>query len=168
MAQYSTPQELQKAMMEDLFGVVTNLTEHYLKVLKNNVDEQIYSNPDHPHPSMYQRTGQFLESWIFRFLPQTRPNEFGTEIYSEPDLMVYNPELSQHGSPDGMEDRRAIMPEAILWGAFWDYTRDEEDEWWRYPDTRDFWTPTIDEMDRSFRKKVIEIYHENDRNIIIV
>lgn len=177
MAQFSTPQELQKAMMNDLFNVVSGVTDYYLGVLKRNVDDKVYQNPQY-QPSVYERTGQFLDSWIFRILPMTRPNEFGMEIYSDPELMVYDPETSSHGSPDGEEDRREFMAEAILWGAFWDYDyasyEDDEGnsiqpfEWWKYPDTRDFWTPTIEEMDENFRKVVIEMYNDNSKNIIIV
>lgn len=177
MAQFSTPQELQKAMIGDLFDVVSGLTDYYLDVLKQNVDDKVYQNPNY-QPSVYERTGQFLDSWGFRILPTTRSNEFGMEIFSDPDQMVYDPESSQHGSPNGEEDRREVMVEAILWGAFWDYdyapyeNNDGDEnrpfEWWKYPDTRDFWTPTIEEMDESFRKMAIKLYKENGKNIIIV
>lgn len=166
MAQFSTPQQLERALMRNLSDVVTKTTEHYLKVLKKNVDEEVYKNPQHV-PSMYERTGQFLESWIFDILPSTKNNEFGMEIYSNPELMTYNPEKSQHGSPYGDEDRREYMPEAILWGILWDYSTGEDEDWWRFPDTRDFWTPTIEEIDRTFNKKVIEFFKEGKDNIEI-
>lgn len=167
MAQYSTPQELQKAIMHDLSGVVIGVTEHYLGVLKKNVDDEVYQNPDQK-PAVYKRTGEFLNSWILDILSTTKENEFGMRIYSDPDLMVYDPEKSQHGSPDGSEDRRDLMTEAILLGILWDYETDADVDWWMLSDTRDFWTPTIKEMDDSFHKTVVEAFKNIENNIQIV
>lgn len=167
MAEYFTPQELQKALMNDLSDVVSDVSEHYLGVLKKNVDKEVYQNPDHK-PSVYERTGQFLDSWSLNFLPTVKENEFGIEIYSEPDLMVYNPEKAQHGSQFMVEDHREYMPEAILLGILWDFSTDEDTDWWRFPGTRDFWTPTIEDMDKTFHQKVIESFKNNKINIQII
>lgn len=164
MAFYYTPLALQKDMLKDLDGVILDIAILAKEIVVENVWAEVY-NPF--KPEMYERQGEnggFVASWDIVFeIPRGNKNAVAYRIFSNPELMEYNPNqesssgeytFAMHGSPDGEQDRRSIMDVAIAEGKYWDYSSKnaqaafdafgEDIEWWKNP--RDYFTPSLKDL----------------------
>jgi hypothetical protein len=148
---------LEAIIMNDLKIVIEECAEEALQTVKKNVQEYVYDLWSN-QVRQYERLGEFggyLGSWTMERI-MTGVDEGLTEmgrsiayeIFSDPNRMTS--EYPHHKSIDG-EDRRSIMTEAILNGIEWDWSRkDGSYEWWKEKGTRDFWTPSLEEISNKF------------------
>jgi hypothetical protein len=148
---------LEAVLMGELKEVIAECSEEALEIIRKNVQEYVYDWWE-SEVRQYERLGEYggyLGSWTKERLMEGIDeglSEIGRSIaysiFSDPNRMIS--EYPHHKSIDG-EDRRSIMTEAILNGIEWDWSRkDGSYEWWKNKGSRDFWTPSLEEISNKF------------------
>lgn len=168
MALFKTPEELQRAMVNDLGDVVLDVAILSKDIVTKNVWDVVYQ----PYsPQQYERLGWeggFVGSWDIRpedsLLP--KDNAMSYRIFSNADKMRYIPETYTHGDDSGTNDRRSIMDVAIAEGRFFDFRTQlsqqfydfygEESDWWTLP--RDYFTPSLKQISSDMDDMVQTAY----------
>jgi len=168
MTIFMTPQQLEKAMQDDLAILTARVAGHVKDIVVNNVEKYIYEAND---PYMYKRKGEeggFLGSWEMRFEDYSAASAIDVLVYSNPSSMILEP--PSHGfnrgrKGGGVLDRRPIMAEIIAEGTNWDFTSDDEDriEWWKEPNP--YFDNALIETDESIDDLIqIELVKLNGMN----
>lgn len=148
---------LETIIMGNLKNVMAECSEEALQIVRKNVQEYVYDwwESEVRQYLRYGEDGGYLGSWTKERM-MTGIDEGLAEsgrviaysIFSDPNRMISD--YPHHKSIDG-EDRRSIMTEAILNGVEWDWSRkDGTYEWWKHKGTRDFWTPSLEEISDKF------------------
>ena len=142
---------LEMAILKDLDKVLTEVAEEILEMLKENIFSIVYEPYE---PSMYIRgyaSGGFLGSWeVGDSETEAIKNVLEAKIFSNPDEMDSGG--FHHGNED--VDRREFMDAVIAEGTDYDFLTLTGDDWWRQP--RDYWSPTIRELDAGYFDKLVE------------
>jgi hypothetical protein len=155
-------EQLMEQINNDLLPVMDKIGAKVQKKIKFHINEVVYK-PYTEHVRKYERQGEdggFIGSWIYDFSYSPTGNLI-LRVYSEPDLMTLDQERHIHGRPDIQEegligqefDRRENMDMLIAEGKGYDFEMSEDastyiegvDNWWTRP--RDYFTPTLDELD---------------------
>ena len=142
--------DLLNALNPILDEVVSKMADEILNILFDFIRADVY---DKYEPHMYNRTEEFLNSWISDVERKGRRKEVIAKIYNSPRKMSLDISNHIHGSPES-HDFREHLKEAIeegLGGHYWfpKYRRDGT----RNPATikRPFFTDTIKYLNKSGR-----------------
>jgi hypothetical protein len=146
---------LEYILLNELDNIMKESSDEIVEEIKKNVEDIVYDPFD---PVAYNRLGEnggFLGSWIKQKL-----GDMEYIIYSEPSLMEYNPENFQHGSlyGDYISDTRESLIDIIIRGKsgpYFDFGK--EPHWWKQP--RDFWTPSVKNIDEKYINNLILKIH---------
>ena len=105
--------ELNKVMTE----VIEYMAEYVLGLIETNIYQIVYGSGN--IPKVYERTWEFLDSWMKKVENDNRLNEVVATIFSDPSKMHFDPDNWVHGSyygGSGGNDRRSDMSRLIQEG----------------------------------------------------
>ena len=147
MATFTNDSSLLAAITMDIHKSMETLSEVIVETVKDSVKEIVYDPYTHL-VKKYERLeehGGFLGSW--RSDKHNARNKISFWVYSDADMMTYEPDKFQHGAMG--EDRRDIMDRAIAEGSDYDFEPAPEggEYWWAT--NRDYWTPVISELNEG-------------------
>jgi len=136
---------LEMAILNDLNKALDEVADEILELLKENVFSVVYEPYE---PSMYVRgyaNGGFLGSWeVGDSDSATIKNVLEAKIFSNPEEMTSGG--FHHGNAS--TDRREFMDAIIAEGTDYDFFTLVGGDWWKEP--RDYWTPTISQLDAGY------------------
>lgn len=145
MVDINNEKELRAIFEKQLEQVVDAISERILNVLLDYIRKDIY---DKDEPTTYERTWQFLNSWINNIEKSARTGEVIAEIFSDTGRMDYIPEKGIHGSRE-YGDIREQLSYAIETGTMYSYRKIRKDGSWNpAAKKRRFFQDTISELDK--------------------
>lgn len=130
--------------------VVEEVTEKAYNSYRDLIESTVYGAGQ---PKVYERTHQFYESWLWR-----KNSTMKTEIYQDPSIMDYNPDMMQHGSQQQGDTRQYLADyiyNGVIDGLF-------GDGWWTYP--RDAFGEATTEIKAALRAWVVKAFA--DRGVV--
>ena len=110
--------DLLNALNPIIDSVVREMVDEIMDILYDFIKTHVYMNYQ---PHMYQRTEEFLDSWISEIDRKGRRKEVIAKIFDSPRKMSLDTSRYIHGSPTS-NDFRAHLAEAIeegLGGHYW-------------------------------------------------
>lgn len=145
MTDINNEKELKVIFERQLEQVIDAISEKILNVLLDYIRKDVYDNDE---PTTYERTWQFLNSWINNIETSARTGEVIAEIFSDPSRMDYIPEKGIHGSRE-YGDLRSQLSYAIETGTMYSYRKIRKDRTWNpAAKKRTFFQDTISELDK--------------------
>lgn len=145
MREISSEAELKNIFEAQLKQVIDSISERILNVLLDYIRKDIYDNDE---PTKYERTWQFLNSWINNVEASGATGEIVSEIFSDPSRMDYIPEKGIHGSKQ-YGDIREQLSYAIETGTMYAYRKIRKDGSWNpAAKKRRFFQDTVHELDK--------------------
>lgn len=138
---YSVLNNIIKDALDATAGYVLGVIEYYIM-------HDVYGSGNIPH--VYKRTNEFLNSWMKDIEDNNKYNEVIATIFSNSNLMSYDPETHTHGSYLS-GDFREHMAEAIEEGLGYRYFPQIRSDGTKNPagQPRPFFSDTVSELDRS-------------------
>lgn len=127
---------------------IEKTTDEVLDILIDYIYHDVYGTGNPPH--MYNPTFEFIDSWVKKIEGGNKYNEVIATIYSEANLMSYNPSEHIHGSfLSG--DFREHMAEAIEEGLGYKYFPQVRSDGTKNPASqpRRFFSDTINALNRN-------------------
>lgn len=145
MRDISNDTELKNIFEAQLKQVIDSISERILNVLLDYIRKDVYDNNE---PTTYERTWQFLNSWINQVEASANTGEVIAEIFSDSSRMDYIPEKGIHGSRE-YGDIRNQLSYAIETGTMYSYRKIRKDRSWNpAAKKRRFFQDTISELDK--------------------
>jgi hypothetical protein len=126
---------LMSMIYADVYDMLDDVAQQTREKIQDFVKEIVYDAYPEGRYRRRKYVGGFLGSWVNTDPGIVAENILQTEIYNDPNLMVYDPMEYQHG--DMFEDRRSVMDEAIAEGKYYNF----EDS--AASIERDYWSPTL-------------------------
>lgn len=111
-------QELINALNPVIDQVMREMADEILDILYDYIDSEVY---DKHKPHLYDRTEEFLNSWVSSVERKGRMKEVIATIYNSPKKMRLDTENYIHGSPTS-HDFRQYLAQSIeegLGGHYW-------------------------------------------------
>jgi hypothetical protein len=148
MPTFDNDTSLMLAIYADMENVFEDASNQVTERVRDFVEEAVYNPFSQGKYKRLGMNGGFLGSWRNSKLENIASLSLAYEIYSDPNLMVYDPILFQHGNM--FEDRRDIMDEAIEEGT--DYDFDET----AASIKRDYWSLVLNMLEDGSMDKIIK------------
>ena len=149
--EYKNNESLMNAIRKDVGIVIGKVSDYALSEVQNSVIENVY---DVYEPLEYERlydtvrSESFWGSWVNKKIEDTN-SIISYSVYSDPELMGYNPDKYQHGNEE--TDKRSELDAMIEESYGYDFLNKGE-----FP--RDYWNPVIEQIDDdTFDFKTIQV-----------
>ncbi len=157
MAEMRNDREVYNVLNNVIRDALDATAGYVLGVIESYVMKDVYGSGNIPH--MYQRTNEFFNSWVKEVESSNRLDEVVATIFSDVDLMHYDPSNHIHGSYLS-GDFREHMAEVIEEGLGYKYFPQTRKDGTQNPagKPRRFFSHTINELNKSGQlKKIFEM-----------
>jgi hypothetical protein len=120
VVQIDNDQTLTNILFADMEGILETVAEEITNMVKDRVQEGVYSYPESPYYERLGERGGFLFSWKESLIEKVG-NKLNTIISSNADRMYYNPLDEQRHHGNSVDDRRENLDAYIFEGTSYDF-----------------------------------------------